>query len=268
MGEDKMKKIEETYLRLFKYVILAVLSIALLTSLICVVMGSRAFFATEDQPTPAQTAPKPSVDINKFLNSFDEKPTPVPVKHTSSQNNNSKHVNNEQVIDEMVDNYRLNLWGYVDGYQKACNLPKQIDEATFMKKFPKVFFKDWFRAYGKDFAESQDAFEKTLLSNPRVIELGKNNPKYSVLMISLYWHANEWEKAVEKSRTFERNENIRVATFIAKEKTRVYLLRSGAMHLLITALSAFGIFMALVLVLIFSKIETDLMEIRDLMKLK
>jgi hypothetical protein len=255
-------------LQIFKFIIIGVLSIALIVSVVFVLKGARDYFATAQQPAPAKAAPKPSVDVSKFLNFLDEKPTPSPVKNNTNRTENRTRTNVDQALDDLVDANVLKLWGYVDGFQKACQFPKQLDQEAFINKFPRNIFKEWFGLYGKDFADSQDAFEKAIFSNATAIQFGKENPRISVLMISLNWHEREWEKEVRKAKVLEQSEERRVAAFTAAENARVLLVRTGAVSSFMTALTAFGVFMVLALLLIFSKIETDLMEIRDLMKTK
>jgi hypothetical protein len=126
-------------------------------------------------------------------------------------------------------------------------------------------FLRWFKSYGPSFADSQDAFEKAVLASPAGIQIGKDNPKISVLMKSLTWHAAEWERQLEAAKTFDRKEERRVKLFEMEEDAKVAAVKFGAASSLHAALIAFGVFMCLALLLIFSKIETDLMDIRNLM---
>lgn len=263
MGTDNLKKIELLYLKIFKIIIIGVLSIALLTSLILLLIGANKLFTTARSPEPAQVAPKPKVDINEFLNSLTVETTPTPVKKTSRRMKKQTATISEQSLNDMVDNSIDKLWTYVDAYQKACNIPKQIDKPTFLKKFPRKMIKDWFRDFGPDFADSQDSFEKSLLSNDKTIQISKDNPKYAILMYSLIWHAGKWQQEINNAKEFERREERRVKSFEVEENARVLEARAGSLATFTSALIAFGVFMSLALLLIFSNIESNLKDINN-----
>lgn len=269
MSKDRMKKIEEFYLQIFKFVVLIVLSLALVASGVMAAKGISEFFARPGRPVPARKAPKPSVDTNEFIRSFDVKvkpvDTPVEPAKAAAPNEPAK----DHSLDDMVDSYLGKIWVYADAFQKACSMPIQLDEAKFLKALPRNEIKDWFRTSGLEFAESQDKFEKDVLSNDKVIQAGKEQTVMTEMVTRSLWsHRVAWQKSVRDARNFEAEENMRVGAFGAEESARVMIKKLQAAKSLMTALTAFGIFMSLALLLIFTKIETDLKGIKEVLGAK
>jgi hypothetical protein len=264
MENSKINKIEELYLKIFKIVILAVLSLTLFVSVVMILKSASEYFATPVVPEPAKVAPQPSVGIDQFLKELDKKEVPVPNEPKAEPTETVKpEVKKDTSLDDMVEKYVGNIWLYTDSYQKACQSPIQSTKDEFMKGFPKRIIREWFNVYGKTFAESQDNFEKMLLSNQRVIQICKEKQgKAGILFRSLDWHRDQWVKQLNEGEAFEKKEAIRVAAFERAEERRVALKKEDAYVSLVTAAIAFGIFMSLALLLIFSKIESNLRNIK------
>jgi hypothetical protein len=184
---------------------------------------------------------------------FDQQEEKPPVKDTR--------------LDDMVDKYVGNLWTYFDGYQKSCSVPKQVTQDEFIKGFPKNIIKGWFQTWGENFAQSQDKFEKAVLSNPKVINYCKEKEgKGAVFFRSLDWHKDQYAKQVREGEKFEKEEAARVAQFEREENARVAMKKAEAFASLMIALSSFGTFMMLALLLIFSKIESNLRGVKIIEK--
>ena len=265
MSNDGLKKIEEAYLQIFKVVIIIVLSIALLVSGVMLISGVSDYFATPSNPEPAKTAPKPSVSVDEFLKSFDKKeeqPTPAAIE---PQEKPAPVEKKDISLDAMTDLYLGKLWVYLDKYQAACNPPVKVDKETFFRTFDKQFMKNLFRSYGKDYAESQDKFEQAVLSNQRIIQICKEKDgKSGVFYGSLNWFKSSWQTQLEDGKQFEIDERQRVKDFAADERARVIGKKAGAFASLMVAAISFGVFMSLALLLIFSKIETNLRGIKEI----
>lgn len=250
------EKIELLYLKIFKIVVLVVLTLALVISLVMAVKGAIDYSATPRTPPPAESAPKPNVNIDDFIKQLEpEKEEPPPATKPKAEEPPRKN----SVLDDMVDNHVLKLWTYFDGYQQSCNAPTKVDKETFLNGFPKGIMRGWFQSLGQEFAESQDRFVKSLLGNQKVIQYCREKSgKGQIFFRSLDWHKNQYEKQIRDGKLFERNEAKRIQDFEIAEENRVSAEKEKAIISLITALSAFGIFMCLALLLIFSKIETNL----------
>lgn len=285
MKSNLLAKIEEIYLQLFKIVLLIVLTVALMVSGFLLVKGLAEMAATpnppspaKENPAPARKAEKPTVDVDGFLKELERQETPPPEKAAPAPQTSppkaEKIEQKEDPLDAMTDSYIAKLWTYFAGYQSSCGVPNPTDKQTFFQAFPRTNLKQWFQKFGPEFAESQDRFEQKLLQNERVIALCKSKSgKAQIFVASLTWHYQQWDAQVKAGERFEREERQRVESAITEEQRRVereqYLeeARVAAKHAdsiksLVAALIAFGVFTSIALLLIFSKIESNLRVVR------
>ena len=161
-------KIEETYLKLFKIVLLAILTLALLAAIVTVIKGIIDFTAKPQPVAPAQNAPEPKVDVEAFIKALEQRDQP-PASRPAAPPPEAPRAN---PMDELAATHLAKAWSYYDAYQKACNVPTKIEQDGFMSSdFPRNSFRNWFRKYGPNFAESQDNFIRTVLAHPRVIKI-------------------------------------------------------------------------------------------------
>lgn len=281
MTNPKITKIEETYLGLFKVVLLVVLTLALIASAVLLLKASVESLATpkttepakkaERKPTPEQ---KPAIAVDGFLDSISPKEVPKEEPKANEEKPAEPQVKAEDNVGKMVDEALGKMWIYLSAYQDACQAPQKIDKDTLLRAFPRHVMHNWFRIHGKDFMESQDAFEKALLSNPKIIEYCKAKAgKGQLFARSLDWHASEYTKqlksieaskleALRKLDDYDASELMRVERFDNMESARVEREHVQAKVSFFTAASAFGIFMSLALLLILSKIESNLRGFR------
>jgi len=265
MEHNKINKFEELYLKIFKVVILVVLTLTLVISVVMLLKGAGEYFATPSSAPAAKTAPPPNVSIDNFINSLDPKKPEEPQQKPVQEE--EKPPVKDTRLDDMVEKYVGNIWIYVDAYQKACVVPKEATKEEFMKGFPKHIMKEWFRIWGENFAQSQDKFEKAVLSNQKVINYCKEKEgKAGILFRSLDWHKDQYAKQVREGEKFEKEEAARVAQFEREENARVAMKKAEAFASLMIALSSFGTFMMLALLLIFSKIESNLRGVKIIEK--
>jgi hypothetical protein len=267
MKKNKLIQIEETYLQIFKIVIIVLLTITLLASVIFVLKGLSEMMATPDKAEAAKDPGKPNVSIEKFLNQYDDLDKPKPPEPSEPKEEAPKTVPKDISLDDMTDAYLAKLWTYYDGYQKKCNAPVQVDKETFLRTFPRQVLRSWIAAYGKEFAESQDAFEKNLLSNKRAIEVCiKKEGKAGIFNRSLDWHVFEWRMELNRIDKFRRDEERRVTQFERSEYLRVAAKKMNATSTLLMAAYAFCVFLSLAMLLIFAKIESNLRGVRVIEK--
>jgi hypothetical protein len=129
--------------------------------------------------------------------------------------------------------------------------------------FPRNSFRNWFRKYGPNFAESQDNFLRVVLANPTVIKICIDKQgRGGVFSGALNWHLEEWADALDDIAEFNKKEESRVLRQYNAEEVRIMAKRSEGVYMLWGALISFGVFMSLALLLIFSKIETNLRSVR------
>lgn len=249
-------KIEETYLKLFKIVLLLILTLALLAAIVTVVKGVMDFMAKPEPVAPAEKAPEPKVDVEAFIKALEKReqpPAPTPAAPPPE-------APRAHPMDELAATHLAKAWSYYDAYQKACNVPTKIEQDGFMSSdFPRNSFRNWFRKYGPNFAESQDAFLRTVLANPSVIKICVDKQgRGGIFSGALNWHMEEWADAVDAAAQFNKEEQNRVRRAEDAEEARIMAKKMEGVQMLWGALISFGVFMSLALLLIFSKIETNL----------
>ncbi len=261
-NNDGLKKTEELYLQIFKVTIIVALSISLVASVIMLIIGANGYlFSAPTKPMPAQVAPPPKIEVQGFVQSFvaSEKPSPVPTAAPALVK--PKGITPNHALTPSSDSLEK-IWGYADQYQRKCNLPVQMSKDQFLKKIKELTGSP--RALNLEFINSQDAFIKALLEDPATVELGKSQTVVTkIVAAAMAWHAKEWHRQIEEGRHFEAREAVRVAQFLAEENLRAASKKVFMGTMLLGSLWAFGVFLALALILIFSKIETNLREIKQ-----
>jgi Ca2+/Na+ antiporter len=264
MKKSVLNKFEEVYLTIFKFVIIVVLSIALIVSGVMFVKGLSDMNVKPGISSFARKAPKPDVNIDKFLNEVDPKEQTAPAVPIQE---NKTQIPRDTSSDVMADKYLANLWLYVNSYQKQCSVANPVNKDDFMNAFPKYDFKNLFSAYGEEFAESQDKFEKAVLSNKRIIQLCIDKKgQTQIIAASLGWHEKEYRKQLQEGKIFDEQELKRVKSEEENDYTKVAAKKAQGTQSLIVALGAFGVFIALMLLLIFSKLESILRGVKIIEK--
>ena len=276
----KIQKLEEVYLGIFKVVIIGLLTVALVVSAVLLIRGGLQFMAQPVAPAPAKKAVRENIDekspvvaTDGFLESL--KPKEVePQKPLSPEVKKSedapKPVVNVDLMDDLITQSLEKLWVHVGAYQTACSIDFSMSRETFINSFPRRVMKGWFQRYGADFASSQDNFEKAVLGSPEAIDqCKKTNGKGGVVIKSLDWHHTQYAKLVDEANyakqkatqiadSYDEGEIRRVAEEYRDELRRVEISKAASIFSLIISASAFGVFMSLAMLLILSKIESNL----------
>ena len=266
MSQNKggLRKTEEAYLQIFKITILVALSVALIGALLMLLVAANDYWASPNQPSPAQSAQPPKMEMQSFINGFVVSETPQATPTTAVPAEKPKKQKAAHVVAPApgLNPWTEKIWGYADQYQKKSGIGLQLTKEVFVKKMREVGFPP--SNVGEDFLNSEDAFIKELLETPAVIELGESQPVVTkIIDAALLWHAKEWHRQVMAGKRFEAQEALRVSVFEAKEELRVGAKKAQMAFMLHGALWAFGAFLSLALLLIFAKIETDLRDIRE-----
>jgi hypothetical protein len=255
-----LTKIEDTYLKIFKVVLLLILTLALVASAVILIKGLTDFSAKPLPVEPAKEAPAPKVDVELFIEELKKRDAPA----VTNPVNPPAEAPKPNPMDELAASHLAKAWSYYDAFQKACNVSNKIDQDAFMgAEFPRNNFRSWFHQFGPDFAASQDQFLRTVLSNPAVVKICIDKQgRGGVFGGSLKWHHDVWDMQIKEIIKFERAEERRVEMQTAQEQARIAAKRAEGLQMLWGALIAFGVFMSLALLLIFSKIETNLRDLK------
>ena len=256
----KKSSTEELFLKMFKGVILIVMTLALIAT-----AGALAFAAYQYSQSPkpiaaAKKAPVKSVAIDDFLKTLDAQtppaeapkadealpePTapPAPVKYKAEA---SKIMGCFQESDKL------------SGIALAETTPtagedfrKQLQEVADLKS----------KDRGQPFVTDAAKLTCDLMLNTRVIEYRKAKPEAEIFFPILNFHMNAWDELKLAANEFEANEKARVSQQEETEQQRVALSKEAAKFTLIVAAGAFALFMAIALSLIVAAIESNLRRI-------
>ena len=256
MSRPLLTRIEEAYLKLFRIALLVILTLVLVATLAMAVQGGLKAMTKPQAIAPAREAPAPAVGVDEFIKEFDKQPmpeAPPPVDAAPAEP--------DTALDDKVTAQIRKLYGYFDGYQRACRIPAdaQVDQRTFESSFNRRVMRGLFAELGDPYIASQAAFEKALLSHPRIIEICiERQGKAQVFWASMNWHLDQWRLKVEEAEEFTVAEAERVERETAEEAARVAAAKAAGMQQLLIALGMFGAFISLALLLIFAKIESNL----------
>lgn len=255
MNKFKLSKIEEIYLNVFKITLLFILTIALVCSLGLLVKGLIEITATPKKvvETPVQKMPF-SIDADQFLRKIDPKPI-----ERREQVEPLKSEPTPDPMDLMIENHLQNIWPIYESFQKNCHPPILVDKEVFLKSFPRHILRNWFRQYGNDFAVSQASFLNTILSNKNTIDVCvKKEGKGQIFSSALEYHYKVYSNWMENNARIEREAKERVLAQRASVENRAMVEKEKSKFTFMAALYSFGVFMSITMLLIFSKIESNL----------
>lgn len=259
-----LTKIEETYLKLFKVVLLLILSIALLAAIGLGIKGAVDSMAEPQTVAPPGKAPAPSVNFEEFIKSIEkpDEPAAVPVPPKEPQAPRAPQVD---PLDKMVKKYIENAAVVYEGFQKNCLIDKPMSRDEFLSwEGLRIFFRENFEEFGEPFAQSQDQFIKSIYTDPRVVEICiQKEGKGQLFAGGLEWHDNQWVEVLYAAENYDRQERNRVQSERMLAGMEAEATRALGIQMLWAALISFGVFMSLALLLIFSKIETNLRVVRN-----
>jgi hypothetical protein len=106
-----------------------------------------------------------------------------------------------------------------------------------------------------------------VLSNKRIIQLCIDKKgQTQIIAASLGWHEKEYRKQLQEGKKFDEQELKRVKSEEENDYNKVAAKKAQGTQSLIVALGAFGVFIALMLLLIFSKIESILRGVKIIEK--
>jgi len=256
-------KIEETYLKLFKIVLLLILTVALFAAIGLAIKGWIDSTSEPGPVRPALEAPSPSVDFEGFIKSLDQpqEPAAAPRRTPAPAAPQTPRID---PLDQMVDKYIDSTWVIYDAFQKRCMIENAMSREDFVG-WPELrnFYRGNFDSFGESFARSQDGFIKATYPDPRVVEICiQKQGKGRMFAGGIEWHRTQWIDAVDAADDFNRKELRRVQSESGQQQMQAMATRAFGQQMLWAALISFGVFMSLALLLIFSKIETNLRAVR------
>jgi len=261
-----IKKIEETYLKLFKIVLLLILTVSLFAAIGLAIKGWFDSNAEPVRVAPVQTAPPPEVNFESFIKSLEatDQPTPEPVPAAPSAPS-APQASQINPLDEMVDKSIESTWPIYNAFQTGCLIEQPDTKQEFLNwEGLRDFYRANFETLGQPFAASQDGFIRLVYADPRVVQLCiKRGGDDGIFAQGLEWHQAQWTAAVDAIETFDFEERSREQDAMTQARIEAAGTRASGTQMLWAALVAFGVFMSLALLLIFSKIESNLRPRQD-----
>jgi hypothetical protein len=256
MQTDLPAKAERAYLHIFKSTIILLLSLALLGAAVFVLKAAQERSASAATIEPPKAAPKPSVDADAFvaeLSKVDQ------TQQSSPMNTASKPAEDpDKALRQRVQRQIDVLYGHYQPYQVNCGIEADLraSREDFGSMFNEETMLSLLKEYGEEFFVSQADFVKAVLSNKVIVALCRSKgQRPQVFWPGINWHLKAWRESVERSASFASAEASRFASETADEEARVAQKHADARQSLQNAFMAFGVFMSIMMVLIFYKIQ-------------
>jgi hypothetical protein len=256
----KKSTTEELFLKIFKVVILIVMTLALVATAGALAFAAYQFTQSPKAIAPAQKAPVKSVAIDEFLKTLasedpvkeapkvDEPPsvpavTPEPVKYKAEaskimgcfqESNQSAGIALSELAAAAGEDFR-----------------KQLQEVADLKS----------KDRGQPFVTDAAKLTCEMMLHAKVIEHRKAKPEAEIFFPVLNFHMNAWDDLKEAAREYDAKEQERVNQETRHEQMRVAGSKEAAKVTLLAAAGAFGLFMAIAITLIVAAIESILRRI-------
>ena len=264
-----IKDIEELFLKIFKVAVLVVMGIALVAVVVFLLTSLYQFSQSPKEPRPAQKAPVKQIelqDLKRFL--IDKEKRDSGQWDSSRQRSGNRQTSlrfledatilfrcagdfgkrvGENIEDpsDVVNAQRLeNIRGYIERLADGSSLRGEL----------------WIKALCK--------FDCMALADNSIIELKREHKVKSVFYPIIEFHLAAWDKIQSDRVAFEQREENRVASERLSEAARVAKAKALAITCMISAASAFALFMMLAIYLLVAKIENNLREINESIRTK
>lgn len=255
------KSSEEFFLKIFKVIVLVILSLALVVTAGALAVSAFQYFQTPKPPNPAQKAPEKSVDVNEFLKQFKQDAQP------KQEQVEEKKLESEQSSKPEPIKYREEA-AKIMACAKDSNAKSGRDASNFTKDGTENFRKEIqriadFKGTDRGQLYITDAVRVVcaLLIHNDVISFKKANPDAQLFGPIVNYHIKKWDELRVEAKRFEREEQERVRSEERDEDMRVAASKARAFEALTIAAGAFFLFMATALYLIFAAIESNLRNI-------
>lgn len=259
-------QLEDLYLKIFKYTVIAVMSIALLSVLILLPLAALSYFQTPVAPPPIQPAPVKNInpdDLKNFL--IDEKKKNVLKEEQARLKAAGKEPSNtvaaaNVVFDKPYESQVIPMYTCLGEFAKATDAEVVNADVTQEREQLRAALEAAADQplKGANWITSVTAFACQVLKDQTIIQLTKDNKIGKVLGPMIRYHGTAWVNIQKEKLQFEQNQQRQFDMATAKEFARVAAAKSTALIMASVAGSAFLLFIVLALYLIFAKIENNL----------
>lgn len=250
-----MDRIEFFLIAIFKWVVI----LALFAAICCVayfgVRGAVQLSATAAPATSRASAPVAKFDQNDLIAEIAPKESPKLSASQGSEKDRKAPAEDEQK--RKVDQQISELWKAVEAYQIACGQANPLTKEQFADGIRQTNLPTLMTSRGDAYAASQIEFVKTTLASQQIIDLCKSGKKGIFLPVMNY-HLKQWNKHIQEASDFERDETARIARIEAADAQQVLASQAQGFQKLMVAAYSFAAFIALAMLLVFSRIERNL----------
>jgi hypothetical protein len=256
----KKSTTEELFLKIFKMVILIVMTLALLATVGALMFAAYQYTQSPKAVAPAQKAPVKAVPIDEFLKKLNSDAAP---KGTSEANEPATL----QTTKPEPINYKAEASKIMACFQESSKLAgiapveaaatadedfrKQLQEVADIKA----------KDRGQPFVTDAAKLVCEIMLNAQVIEHRKVKPLTEIFFSALNFHMNAWDALKETAKEFESKEQARVSREARDDQARIEASKEAAKFTFFMAAGAFALFMALAISLIVAAIESNLRRI-------
>lgn len=269
MDSNRPRDLEVLFLRIFKFVLLVTMSIAIAIAAVFAVLAALNRFEQPKEPKPAASAPAHEISIDKAIR---ELVPPEEKKRDDAKGADNRRPSEPtagpialRYLEEATKLYRCSL----DFSKKVGISVEQEDSAAAQRDLE--FLRSNLEARATESPARGDAyvadavrFTCATLANPTLQSAYGDRKLSGVFLKTLNFHLREWDRVQREKAEFDARERERVARERGEEEARIAGARATTIQYLIIAGFAFSVFMALALYLIFAKIETNLRDLSAL----
>ena len=262
----KTFQLEDLYLKIFKYTMIMVMTVALLAVLVLLPMATVSYFQTPAAVPPVQAAPVKEINIEDLKNILinEKKKAVIKDEQAKSRAAGKEPTNTvpaaEVIFDKPYDSLVSTMYSCVGEYATAINanvlnidVTQQREQLRFdIEKSANQPNK------GADWVAAVVKFGCQILKDPAVHQLAKDNKIATVLYPLITFHGRAWVSIQNEKLAFEQNQQRQFNLATAAEVARVAAAKSASIIMASVAGSAFLLFIVLALYLIFAKIENNL----------
>lgn len=260
-------QLENLYLKFFKYVIVSVMTVALLAVIVLLPMAAYNYLQTPAAPTPAREPPARSItidDLKKFLIEEEKRrleqekngvaPTRQPV---SAAPVTQRYSEDAMALYRCSEVFARLAEQDMDRTSEAeLALRREAQRANIERQSDQPF-------RGPAWVQAMVQFTCAVLKDAEIAKLKKDKMVGAVLNPTMAFHGRTWSMLEKEKFEFRQAEANRVDAERNAESVRVALAKTKAVFMFGTAGALLGFFMLLALYLIFAKIENNLRLIHE-----
>lgn len=257
-------KLDNLYLKFFKYAVVGMMTLALLAVVILVPLAAYNYFQSPLPPVPAKVAPERAVnfdDFKKFL--IEEEKRRVEQEKSGGASSTTKqpvsapadtlrYAEQSLALYRCAEDYRVATQAETDNATQAEISARAETQRAEIERFANNQFT------GAKWVNAMVEFTCAVMKNPEIIKLKKEKAIGSVVKPAVLFHARAWAAIQQEKAEFTQAEESRVQREIMAEGARVMGAKVKAAFILSLAGGAILFFLAMALYLIFAKIEDNL----------